>query len=103
MKTKTVHHPTLPTSQDVPAERVSEWLEQGWLESQSEEVAAEAAYDPAKASIKEVLAHVGDDAALAAEALTFEQAKGDNARTSLVSQLEKLTAPVGTNQEGAQA
>lgn len=44
-------------------------------------------------TVKEVLADVGDDQDKAAEALATEQAKGDDARGTLVAKLEAIVNP----------
>lgn len=44
-------------------------------------------------SVKSAIAWVGDDQERAAEVLEAEQARGDDARTSLVKALEKVLAP----------
>ena len=46
-------------------------------------------------SVKSALEYVGDDTERAAEVLDAEQAKGDDARKSLVKALEKITASAG--------
>lgn len=42
---------------------------------------------------EDVLQYVGTDAALAAEALEFENAKGDKARSTLVEKLDAIANP----------
>lgn len=47
MKTRTVKHPTMPNvSQDVPGDRVDEWIEQGWVVTDSLEPEEETTPDP---------------------------------------------------------
>jgi hypothetical protein len=97
-----VFHPTLPTTQDVPDEAVDEWLEQGWLKEPPiyDDPNVTPAYDQAAANIPAVLKHVGDSRERAIEGLAFERARGDDARPTLIAQLEKLANPASTNQEG---
>lgn len=49
----------------------------------------------ADGTVAEILARVGDDPALAREALDAERAKGDDARSTLVAALEKVAGPAG--------
>lgn len=50
-------------------------------------------FDPAGATIEKVLEHVGSDQAKAEQVLELEKARGDDARSTLVTQLEELAAP----------
>lgn len=49
--------------------------------------------DPAGYSIPKITSYVGDDAEKAAAVLELEQARGDDARSSLVKQLEAIANP----------
>lgn len=51
---------------------------------------ADLAYDPKTATIEEVLAYVGEDESRASDALEYETAKGDKARSSLVAKLDAI-------------
>lgn len=53
--------------------------------------------DPAGYSIPKLQAYVGDDAEKAAAVLELEQARGDDARSSLVKQLEAIANPSSDN------
>lgn len=54
---------------------------------------ADLAYDPKTATVDDVLAYVGEDPARASDALEYENAKGDKARTTLVEKLEAIADP----------
>lgn len=97
---KTVYHPTLPTSQDVPDGDLRDWLASGWLSTPPEPV-ADSTYDQATANIAAVLEHVGGDKVRAAQALVYENSH--KARPSLVAKFEKLANPAAPNQEGESA
>jgi len=49
--------------------------------------------DPAGFTIKQIQAYVGADAVRAAAVLALEQARGDDARSTLVSELEAIANP----------
>lgn len=52
--------------------------------------------DPGDFTIKQVQDYVGDDKERAAAVLALEQARGDNARVTLVSELEAIAKPPQT-------
>ena len=47
---KTVYHPTLPTSQEVPDDQVDDWVDQGWRKTQPKSTTDSAASAADKAS-----------------------------------------------------
>lgn len=76
---------------DVSEEAVAHLFRKGMVEEveEVEEPQPEPVKEP---SVKDVLAAVGEDSEAAAAALEAEQAKGDDARKSLVEGLQKVIA-----------
>lgn len=72
------------------------WLRQygggKWVEVDPYTGKPAAAADPASGTVTEVLARVESGQVTAADALAAEQAKGDDARQTLISKLEALTS-----------
>lgn len=74
---------------DVPQEDVARLLALGHIEEPDSSVESDGVSVP-EGSAKQVMEWVGTDPERAAMALDVEQAKGDNARSTLVAGLQKL-------------
>jgi hypothetical protein len=68
-------------------------VEDGFLEERAAVESDDADSGDKPATVKEILADVGNDPEKAAAALDVEKARGDDARSSLVTKLEAIVNP----------